>query len=99
MGNDEYAKRYGEDWIFECAANFANFAEARGHHPVSLAVAWVAAHPDVTCPIVGALDVEQLRPSLNALDIDMPADLRGEISRLSRQPPPAHDRSETLEKD
>lgn len=97
--NDEYAKRYGEDWVFECAANFADFAEARGLHPVSLAVAWVAAHPDVTCPIIGALDLEQLKPSLNALDIEMTAELRDGISRLSRQPAPAHDRSETLERD
>jgi aryl-alcohol dehydrogenase-like predicted oxidoreductase len=97
--NDEYAARYGEDWIMECATSFADFAEARGHHPVSLAVAWVAAHPDVTCPIIGALDVAQLRPSLNALDIEMTAELHGEISRLSRRPAPAHDRSETLNMD
>ncbi len=82
--NSEYAKRYNENWIFQCAARFADFAEARGHHPVSLAVAWVAAHPDVTCPIIGALDLEQLKPSLYALDIEMTAELRGEINRLSR---------------
>ena len=92
--NREYAKRYGEEWVFECAAQFADFAEARGHHPVSLAVAWVAAHPDVTCPIIGALNLAQLTPSLQALDIEMTAELRAEISRLSRQPAPANDRSE-----
>jgi len=97
--NREYAKRYSENWELDCAANFADFAEARGHHPVSLAVSWVASHPDVTCPIIGALDVAQLQPSLQSLDIEMTAELRAEIGKLSRQPPPAHDRSETLDQE
>jgi len=45
----------------------AQFAKKMGVHPVSLAVAWAKAHPGVTCPIVGARDVKQLQPSLDAL--------------------------------
>jgi aryl-alcohol dehydrogenase-like predicted oxidoreductase len=63
-------------------------------HPVSLAVAWVAAHPDVTCPIIGARSVEQLKPSLEALKVNMTPELRAELSALSRTPPPATDRLE-----
>lgn len=90
--NKEYATRYGEDWVFETAENFTAFAESQGVHPVSLAVAWVAAHPDVTCPIVGARSLEQLQPSLDSVKVAMTADLRDEISALSRTPPVATDR-------
>ena len=92
--NRMYAARYGEEWVHETAARFAAFARAASHDPVSLAVAWVAAHPDVTCPIIGARNVEQLKPSLSALDIAMTAELRAEIAALSRDPAPATDRSE-----
>jgi aryl-alcohol dehydrogenase-like predicted oxidoreductase len=89
-----YAQRYREDWVFDVARRFAEFAEAKGLHPASLAVAWVAAHPDVTAPIIGARNAEQLMPSLRALDIEMTTELRAEISALSHTPPPATDRLE-----
>ncbi len=92
--NPEYAKRYREDWVYDVAERFTAFAKARGVHPVSLAVAWAAAHPDVTCPIIGARSLEQLQPSLDSVDIDMTDELRAEISALSRTPPPATDRLE-----
>ena len=94
ISNQEYVNRYGEDWVFEVADRFTALAKAKGHHPVTLAVAWAGGHPAVTCPIVGARDLEQLRPSLAAADIDMTPELRAEISALSRTPPPATDRRE-----
>lgn len=94
MSNRQYTDRYGEDWAFETAGAFSALADAKGRHPVSLAVAWAAAHPAVTCPIVGARDLEQLRPSLDSVDIDMTDELHDEISALSRTPPPATDRLE-----
>lgn len=92
--NPDYAARYGEDWALVTAEEFTALAAARGVHPVSLAVAWAAAHPDVTCPIVGARSLDQLRPSLEAPEIDMTPELRAEISALGRTPPPATDRLE-----
>jgi len=92
--NAEYTSRYREPWMFETAAAFTGFAKKKGVHPVSLAVAWVAAHPDVTCPIIGARSVEQLKPSLEALKVNMTPELRAELSALSRTPPPATDRLE-----
>lgn len=92
--NPEYTQRYSPDWMFNTAADFADFAEKHGHHPVSLAVSWVAAHPAITAPIIGARDTEQLAPSLAALDVDMTEDFRSEISTLSQTPPPATDRLE-----
>lgn len=93
-GNKMYQARYGEPWMFEVAEKFAAFCKARGLHPVSTAVAWVLAHPAVTAPIIGARNVEQLRASLDAANIEMTPQLREEISALSRTPPPATDRLE-----
>lgn len=92
--NPQYTSRYREDWVYETAAAFTQFASAHGVHPVSLAVAWVAANPDVTCPIVGARNLEQLTPSLQSLQVEMSAQLRAEIAAISRTPPPATDRLE-----
>lgn len=92
--NAIYVRRYGDEWMLETAGAFSDFAAARGVHPVTLAVAWAAAHPAVTCPIIGARSLEQLQPSLDALDFELPTELRDEISALSRRPPPATDRTE-----
>jgi aryl-alcohol dehydrogenase-like predicted oxidoreductase len=89
-----YARRYAPDWMFQTAADFAAFAEANGWHPVSLAVAWVAANPAVTAPIIGARDVAQLRASLAALDVPMDRELWAEVAAMSPAPPPATDRLE-----
>jgi len=94
LSNSEYTARYGEEWVFEVADRFSSFAKDRGVHPVSLAVAWAAGNPIVTCPIIGGRSVEQLQPSLDATGIEMPKDLRDEISALSRTPPQATDRLE-----
>jgi len=94
ISNNSYQQRYNEAWVYETAGQFTALAKAKGIHPVSLAVAWVAAHPAVTCPIIGARNVTQLEPSLNALDCDLSDDLRAEISALSRTPALATDRLE-----
>ncbi len=99
ISNKQYTNRYSEDWAFETAGKFSAFAKKQGVHPVSLAVAWVKANPDVTCPIIGARSLEQLQPSLDALKIDMTPELRDEISALSRTPAPATDRLEDQKSD
>ena len=92
--NPEYTARYKEYWVFEVAEAFSEFAKARGIHPVSLAVAWVAKNQAVTCPIIGARSLEQLQPSLDSIKIDMTDDLYAELNALTRTPPPATDRLE-----
>jgi len=96
MTNDEYTRRYGEDWVFDVAEAFSTYAKTNGVHPVTLAVAWAAAHPAVTCPIIGARNLEQLRPSLDAAGFGMGDDQRSDIAALSRTPPPATDRLEEM---
>ncbi|MBN1246873.1 MAG: aldo/keto reductase [Anaerolineae bacterium] len=94
VSNAMYQKRYADNWVYETAGDFTAFAKENGYSPVSLAVAWVASHPAVTAPIIGARNVDQLNGSLGALEIDMTAELRAAISALSVEPPPATDRSE-----
>jgi len=92
--SDMYQKRYSEQWMFEAAMSFGEFARAGGFHPVSLAVAWVAHHSAVTAPIIGARNVAQLEDSLASLDISMTRELYDQISGLTPTPPPATDRLE-----
>lgn len=94
VDNKLYKSRYRETNNFDVAERFTAFAQEHGIHPASLAVAWVASHPAVTAPIIGARNLAQLEDSLKALDVAMTPELRAEISALSPTPPPAHDRSE-----
>ena len=98
LTNKMYEARYGEPWMHEVAAKFVAFCRSRGLHPVSVAVAWVAAHPAVTAPIIGARNLDQLQGSLDSVRIEITPALRAEIAALSRTPPPATDRSEEQKK-
>ncbi|MFL5807421.1 MAG: aldo/keto reductase [Roseiflexaceae bacterium] len=92
--NQMYQVRYGGASYYDVAERFTNFARERDFDPASLAVAWVAGHPAITAPIIGARNLGQLESSLKALDIAMTPELRTEISALSPEPPLATDRSE-----
>jgi aryl-alcohol dehydrogenase-like predicted oxidoreductase len=92
--NKIYGTRYGEALNYEVAERFDAFARARGYDPAALAVAWVASHPAVTAPLVGARNTGQLAPLLESVKIPMTPELRAEISALSPEPAPATDRSE-----
>jgi aryl-alcohol dehydrogenase-like predicted oxidoreductase len=92
--NAMYKARYADPAHHDLAVRFSEIAHELGYPPASLAVAWVASHPAITAPILGARDVEQLTPSLAAIDIPMTAELRARIGQLSAAPPPATDRTE-----
>jgi aryl-alcohol dehydrogenase-like predicted oxidoreductase len=93
-GDDMYQKRYHEQWMYDAAAKFAQYAGENGLHPVSLAVAWVAHNPAVTAPIIGARSVEQVKDSIQAAEIELSPDMYEAICRLTPRPMPATDRSE-----
>ena len=98
LDNKMYMARYSDEQGFETAEKFTGFAQEHGFTPASLAVAWVAAHPGVTAPIIGARNLSQLDGSLKSVDIDMTPDLYEKISDLSPAPPLATDRSEERKK-
>ncbi len=97
--NKMYRKRYGDEWMLKAALDYVSYARDNGYNPVSLAVAWVAAHPGITAPIIGARNVEQLEDSLAAADISMTAELYADLCKIAPTPVPATDRSEELHKD
>jgi len=94
VDNQMYTLRYGADSYYQVAQRFTEHARQLGHHPAALAIAWTAAHPAITAPILGARNLEQLVPCLAATEIQLTADEYVEISQLSPSPPPATDRNE-----
>lgn len=92
--NQMYAKRYAEEFYYETAERFTTYAQEKGIHPATLAVAWVMHHPAITAPIIGARSVAQLEASLDAVNVPMTPDWRAEIAALSYEPPPATDRTD-----
>jgi aryl-alcohol dehydrogenase-like predicted oxidoreductase len=94
LTNKVYETRYKDALNYEVADTFTAFARQRGFDPAALAVAWAAAHPAVTAPIIGARSTAQLATLLQAASIPMTTELRAEISALSPEPAPATDRNE-----
>ena len=94
VSSETYKARYGDEEVFVVAEKFTKLAKKKDIHPVSLAVSWAAAHPAVTCPIIGARNVKQLKASLDSVDVEMTPALHASIAKMSRTPPPATDRRE-----
>ncbi len=94
LDNAMYATRYGDPAGYEVAERLAALAREHGMHPATLAIAWVASHPAVTSPLVGARNLEQLEPCLAAGEITLDDELRAAVGALSSEPPPATDRNE-----
>ncbi len=93
-----YTTRYDGDVYFEAADRFTALAKELGHHPAALAVAWVAAHPGITAPLIGARNLEQLEAVLPAASIDLDAATYDHIASIFPAPPPATDRNEETSK-
>jgi len=96
IDNQMYGVRYGAASNFEIAERFGALARERGHEPAALAIAWVAAHPAVTAPLLGARNLEQLDACLRAVEVTMTPELYAEIAAISPAPPPATDRNEEV---
>jgi aryl-alcohol dehydrogenase-like predicted oxidoreductase len=94
LTDDEmYRKRYG-DGDYLVATRLVEVADEVGVHPATLAVAWAANRPGITAPLIGAKSLEQLAPSLAALELELDGDLMARLTALVPDPPPATDRSE-----
>lgn len=89
-----YAARYGQDWMQDSAAGLSTIAADMGQNPATFAVAWAAAHPAVTAPIISARSTGQLQASLDAMQLQLSADDYAAITALSPTPAPATDRLE-----
>lgn len=89
-----YAARYGQPWMHDAATAFSALADTLNVAPATLAVAWAAHHPSSPKPIVSARNVEQLLPSLEAMNYSINSDLYDKIKALTPTPAPATDRLE-----
>ncbi len=94
VDNEMYATRYAAASNFAVAEGFTELAAEAGVHPVTLAVAWVAANPAVTAPLIGGRNVEQIEPALAAATYELSADLKTALDQLSTAPAIATDRNE-----
>lgn len=81
-----YEKRYGNPDYYHITDKFTKLASQWGYHPASLAVSWVLNHPDVTAPIIGARNPEQLAFSIAGAEISLSPSEREQISALTIAP-------------
>ena len=77
-----YYERYYTEQAIDLVEAFCAAAESRGLTPPQLALAWVLAEPRVTCPIVGARNLEQLNDTLGGLEVDLTPEDREAIPAM-----------------
>jgi 1-deoxyxylulose-5-phosphate synthase len=80
-----YQERYWRDRMFETVEALRSLAREAGIDLVTLAVAWVLAHPAITAPIVGASRPEQLAPTLAAAAKPLPPDVKARLDDLTAE--------------
>jgi aryl-alcohol dehydrogenase-like predicted oxidoreductase len=81
-----YRKRFEKKQYWDIAESFTKYATTVGISPAALAVAWVASHPMVTAPVIGARDMKQLKDTLQFLDVKLSVEDRAKITALSVDP-------------
>ncbi len=92
--DDRYKARYDLGWFRQTAEELTAMADSQGLHPATLAVAWVAANPAISAPLISGKTPEQLQPSLDAISHTLTDETYREITALSQTPAPATDRLE-----
>jgi aryl-alcohol dehydrogenase (NADP+) len=80
-----YQDRYWHDREFDTVEALRGLADEAGVSLVTLAVAWVLAHPAVTAPIIGASQPEQLAPSLAAAEYPIDDELKRRLDEYTHE--------------
>ncbi len=78
-----YQDRYWHDREFDTVEKLLAIADEAGVSLVTLAVAWVAANPAITAPIIGASRADQLDASIAAADYVLDPDLKKRLDELT----------------
>jgi aryl-alcohol dehydrogenase-like predicted oxidoreductase len=73
---------FQDDRVFDALEAFEERARERDTSPAALAIAWLLGDPNVTAVIVGPRRPEQLRPALEALDLQLDPAEREELAGL-----------------
>ncbi|HVN01499.1 MAG TPA: aldo/keto reductase [Caulobacteraceae bacterium] len=73
---DPFLEWFGDAIDQEIARRVRDVAQKRAVEPAQVAMAWVAGHPDVTCPLVGADAPEQVDSAVAAAAMTLTAEER-----------------------
>jgi 1-deoxyxylulose-5-phosphate synthase len=87
LGNaaTNYQNRYWHEREFDTVEQLGAVAGDAGLAMVTLAVAWVLAHPAITSPIIGASRPDQLAASLAATEVTLDAEVHRRLDELTRE--------------
>ena len=78
--NPDYARRHFTEHNWQVLARLEAMAKEKGCAPHHLALKWVATHPAVTAPIIGASNSEQIVDNLHYLDVSLSEDERSQLA-------------------
>jgi aryl-alcohol dehydrogenase-like predicted oxidoreductase len=92
--NKAYQARYAKTDLAQIGLAMQQIAKRIGVEATTLAIAYAASHPDVTAPLLGARNSDQLTPALAAANLTLDADTRAEIDALTSGPARATDRDD-----
>ena len=82
---DRYQERYWHERAFATIDALTPLAAEHGLSLTAAALAWVASHPAITAPIVGASRPEQLVESLAAFETALDPELKKKLDELTFQ--------------
>ena len=76
--------RYDNDHTWAIVDELDRIAAEHETTPAVVAIRWVAQHPVVTAPILGASRLEQLAANLDAIDVELTDDDMAALNEVSR---------------
>ena len=71
-----------EERVYDALEAFEERAKDRATTPAALAVAWLLGHPQVTAVVIGPRRPDQLRPALEALELELSPPEREQLAAL-----------------
>lgn len=71
-----------DDGVYDALEAFEERARERATTPAALAIAWLLASPQVTAVVIGPRRPDQLRPALEALELDLSPPEHDELGAL-----------------
>jgi aryl-alcohol dehydrogenase (NADP+) len=80
---ERYQDRYWHEGMVETVEQIRPLAQEAGMSMAQLAVAWVAANPAITAPIIGASRPEQLDDTLKAIETPLAPDVKQRLEDLT----------------
>ncbi len=77
-------RKYFNEYGWRVLAAVERIADERGILPLQVALAWLLNQPVITSPIIGANSIEQLMPSLKAVDVHLTEEEMAILNDASR---------------